>query len=1202
MRFSSLKWLNVFSLLAVFGLLTGAASGWAERSERILLIYSCHPTSLVSDKVLSGIQSVLGHRNAVAMDVEYMDALRHGDSYSQQHFLTGLKYRLSARPDYDLVMVVGNPALTLAGEHHQTLFRGSPLVFLGIKSPEYARELSERGVATGVIAQPSVLETLRLMRQLMPQRQQVHIVSDGTPAIQPLLDQTLSAFQRIKGFTPHVMSLQQLHWSDFHNHLQHLNEDDTLLLLSARQDAAGVSRAFSDSLNEILAHAQVPVFHLWEHGMGEGVLGGAVISHFEQGRVAAEQARKILRGTPASHIPALFKSPNMIQVDVREALRFGVDRSRIPANAVRLYDSPSFLDRHQTSVIWALSMLPILIGLLFFLWRQGRSRLRLSRKLSDKQMQLRLLIRTIPDLVWFKDLEGRYIMCNRAMEEFLGLAEADVAGKTVHDLFDAAIADPIHQIDQMVMESRTTHTFEQHMKSVVGKVSLDIETIRVPFFDAEGALQGVLGIGRDITRRVAAERHSQEREALLSAVINEMPGLFSLKDAEGRFLLCNDNVARQHNSAPEVMVGKDEADLGMSPAEADDIRKQVRTLMEYGRSEVVYENSIDAETGEVRHYKSTRKPIVDGRGNQQIIVIAQDITDLAQAQQSLRENEQKLSRILDGVDAYIYLKDAAGNYLFVNRLVRELWQLNDAEILGKSDDAFFDEESVRLIRDMDNRVLNHGETVKSEEHITPTSTGQPMSFQVTKMPLRNEQGDIYALCGISVDMTARLEYQKQLEHMAHYDVLTGILNRSYFSQILQQQMTQARRSKDTLLILYIDLDGFKQLNDTHGHDVGDHFLACMARRLQDVLGEQATLARYGGDEFIAVMPHVFRKDVTDTMLQRILDELSESVAVDGLLLRVTASIGVTQYPQQDEQDADQMVRQANRAMFDAKMRGKNRFHYFDSELSRRIVDRTTNLKRLEKALENDEFELYFQPKVNMKTGQVIGAEALIRWHHPNRGVLPPGLFLPDTETDLVGVQIGDWVIAEALRTLSDWRVQGREIPISVNVSNLQLSQTNFVEKLSQNLALYPHIKHGSLIMEILETSSLDDLSDVTHTINQCEALGVYFAIDDFGTGYSSLAYLKDLPAQQLKIDRSFVQDILRNPDDLTIVQGVSSLGRAFGMEVIAEGVEEEEHGCVLLELGCELGQGYGIARPMPVTDFGDWMDSWRPPERWLAYE
>ncbi|MFL0807324.1 MAG: EAL domain-containing protein [Oceanobacter sp.] len=1203
MLFSSLRWLNTFLyVVALWLMLAGSSLSLADRSERVLLIYSCHPTSLVSDSVLAGIQSVLGQRDSVVLDVEFMDAVRHGDHYSQQHFLTGLKYRLSGRPDYDLVMVAGNAALALAGEHHQTLFRESPLVFLGVKNQEYARELSERGIATGVIAQPSVLETLRLMRQLVPERKQVHIVSDDTPIDQPLLDQTLNAFRRIKGLTPHVLSLQHLRWSELNHQLQHLDDDDTLLLLSARQDADGISRGFSESLQEMLAHIQVPVFHLWEHGMGEGILGGAMVSHFEQGRVAAEYAEKILGSTPVSHIPALFKSPNILQVDVREALRLGIDELRIPDNAVRLYDTPSFLDRHQTSVVWALSMLPILIGLLFFLWRQGRSRLRLSRKLSDKQMQLSLLIRTIPDLVWFKDLDGRYIMCNRAMEEFLGVEEARMAGKTVHELFDASIADAIQEIDQTVMNTRSPHTFEQHMKSVEGKASLDIETIRVPFFDAEGTLQGVLGIGRDITRRVAAEQHSQEREALLSAVINEMPELFSLKDAAGRFLLCNDNVARQYGSVPEAMVGKNEADLGMSPALASEIKEHVCSLMEYGRSEMVYEDSIDAESGEVRHYKSTRKPIIDGQGGRQIIVIAQDITDLARAQQRLRENEQKLNRILDGVDAYIYLKDTSGNYLFVNRLVRELWQLNDAEILGKSDETFFDQDSVRLIRDMDNRVLNHGETVKSEEYITPSSTGQSMSFQVTKMPLRNEQGDIYALCGISVDMTARLEYQRQLEHMAHYDVLTGILNRSYFSQILQEQMIQARHCKGTLLILYIDLDGFKQLNDTHGHDVGDHFLACMARRLQDVLGEQATLARYGGDEFITVMPHVFRKNMTDNMLQRILDELSESVAVDGLLLRVTASIGVTHYPQQEEQDADQMVRQANRAMFDAKMRGKNRYHYFDSELSRRIADRTSNLKRLEKALENNEFELYFQPKVNMKTGKVIGAEALIRWCHPTRGILPPGLFLPDTETDLLGVKIGDWVIAKALSTLSEWQAQGCLVPISVNVSNLQLSQTNFVEKLAQNLDLYPNLKPGSLEMEILETSSLYDLSEVTKTIHQCEVMGVYFSLDDFGTGYSSMTYLKQLPARQLKIDRSFVQDILKNPDDLTIVKGVFSLASAFGMEVVAEGVEEEEHGCVLLALGCELGQGYGIARPMPVADFSEWMEKWQPPECWLSYE
>jgi EAL domain-containing protein (putative c-di-GMP-specific phosphodiesterase class I) len=285
-------------------------------------------------------------------------------------------------------------------------------------------------------------------------------------------------------------------------------------------------------------------------------------------------------------------------------------------------------------------------------------------------------------------------------------------------------------------------------------------------------------------------------------------------------------------------------------------------------------------------------------------------------------------------------------------------------------------------------------------------------------------------------------------------------------------------------------------------------------------------------------------------------------------------------------------------MYQAKLAGKNRYHIFDAEQDRSVRGHHESLEHIRRALGAREFVLHYQPKVNMRTGAIIGAEALIRWQHPERGLLPPDVFLPVIENHPLAVDIGEWVIDTALRQMEDWRAAGLDIPVSVNVGARQLLQADFVDRLHGILARHPAFLPGDLEMEVLETSALDDLAHVSRVIEACREIGVNFALDDFGTGYSSLTYLKRLPVSQLKIDQSFVRDMLDDPDDLAILQGIIGLAAAFYRPVIAEGVETVEHGTLLLQLGCELAQGYGIARPMPAAGFPGWALAWRPDPAW----
>ncbi len=477
--------------------------------------------------------------------------------------------------------------------------------------------------------------------------------------------------------------------------------------------------------------------------------------------------------------------------------------------------------------------------------------------------------------------------------------------------------------------------------------------------------------------------------------------------------------------------------------------------------------------------------------------------------------------------------------------------------------------------------------------------GEVYAEMLTISAVRDAQNNPQQYVALFSDITTAKEHQKQLEHIAHYDSLTSLPNRVVLADRLHQAMAQALRRGQRLAVVFLDLDGFKSVNDKHGHEAGDQLLIALSDRMKQALREGDTLARMGGDEFVAVLMDL--NDAADSlpMLARLLSAAAQPVPFKDFMLQVSASVGVTFYPQVGEVDADQLLRQSDQAMYQAKLAGKNRYHIFDAEQDRSLRGYHESLERIQCALAAGEFVLHYQPKVNMRKGTVIGAEALIRWQHPQRGLLAPAAFLPVVEDHPLAVDIGDWVIESALRQVASWRVLGLHMPVSVNLGARQLQELDFVSKLRALLARYPTIRAGDLELEVLETSALEDMTRMSQVIESCRELGVMFSLDDFGTGYSSLTYLKRLQVAQLKIDQSFVRDMLDDPDDLAILEGVIGLATAFGRQVIAEGVETVECASLLLQLGCELAQGYGIARPMPGAELAAWSTAWRPDSAWF---
>ena len=593
------------------------------------------------------------------------------------------------------------------------------------------------------------------------------------------------------------------------------------------------------------------------------------------------------------------------------------------------------------------------------------------------------------------------------------------------------------------------------------------------------------------------------------------------------------------------------------------------------------------------HLQATRAQDEDEGGAAVIRITLSDITERKHAEIKLHLAACVFTHTREG----ILITEPDGTILEVNDAFTRITGYRRDEVLGRNphllssgfhDPLFF----AALWRDLTEKGHWYGEIWNRRKD------GETYPEMLTISAVRNAQGQTQQYVGLFSDITTLKTHQQQLEHIAHYDMLTTLPNRVLLADRLQQALTQSQRRGQPVAVILLDLDGFKAINDDYGHESGDQLLITVATRMKQALREGDTLARIGGDEFVAVLPDLADVAACVPLLTRLLAAAATPVRIGDLTLQVSASLGITFYPQVDDVDADQLLRQADQAMYQAKLAGKNRYHLFDLKNDTNIRSHHKSLERIRRALVEHELVLYYQPKVNLRTGTVIGAEALIRWQHPEQGLLPPAAFLPVIEDHPLAVEIGEWVIDTALTQIETWRAEGLNLPVSVNIGARQLQQ-NFVQRLRARLAMHPSVLPSSLELEVLETSALEDLTGVSQVIAHCREIGVRFALDDFGVGYSSLTYLKQLAVALIKIDQSFVRDMLNDPDDLAILEGVIGLAAAFRREIIAEGVETVEHGEMLLQFGCELAQGYGIARPMPAADLPGWAAAWRPDPHWV---
>ncbi len=809
----------------------------------------------------------------------------------------------------------------------------------------------------------------------------------------------------------------------------------------------------------------------------------------------------------------------------------------------------------------------------------------------DSNRLLELFVEHAPVALAMFDREMRYLAVSRRWAEDHGIDAREVVGRSHYE------------VNPEVPE-RWKETHRRGLAGETQQVEVDrydradgaIEWIRwqiTPWRADDGSVGGIVLFYEDITGRKRAEAQLRESKEVLQLFIDRAPAALAMFDREMRYLAVSRRWLEENSLLGQEILGRSHYEI------VPDVPERWRAAHRRGlageRLEAD-EDRFERADGAVRWIRWEVVPWRAGDGSVGgIILFAEDITRQKATEERLRLAASVFTHASEG----ILITDPNGTILEVNDAFARITGYSREEVIGQNPRVLRSGlQSREFYANMWGSLRRDGQW--AGEIWNRTKDGNIYAEMLSINAIRDADGKTVQYVALFFDITEQKEHERQLEHIAHHDALTGLPNRVLLADRLRQTMAQVRRHGQYLAVVFLDLDGFKEVNDRYGHESGDRLLTAVSARMKSALREGDTLARLGGDEFVAVLLDLPDHNSAEAVLDRLLAAAAEEVWLDGWAVRVSASAGVALYPSQEGVDADLLLRQAGQAMYEAKLAGRNRFHYFDPSHDVMVRGRHENLERIRQALSAGEFVLYFQPIVNMRSNKVVGAEALIRWRHPQRGLLPPAMFLPVVEGHPLSVELGEWVIASALAQKEAWRAAGLDLAVSVNVGAFELQQANFVNRLRALLAAHPVAEPSRLEVEVLETSALEDIVQTSKVMEACHEMGVSFALDDFGSGYSSLTYLQRLPVSVLKIDQSFVRDMIEEPENLAILEAVLGLAGAFRRKVIAEGVETPEHGLMLLQLGCELAQGYGIARPMPGSELPGWAAIWRSDPRWAA--
>lgn len=826
-------------------------------------------------------------------------------------------------------------------------------------------------------------------------------------------------------------------------------------------------------------------------------------------------------------------------------------------------------------------------------------KLRAANTCSDPELLaalhcFRSLTDCTDDYMYLKDRNHVFLTATRSMSDFVRDAEAavELAGKTVYELFPESMADVLYGLDRKVLvKGERTNEIQELLRADGSHCWIDNR--KYPLKNGEGQVIGIFGICPNITQPLDAERKLRESRDLLQLFVEHAPAALSMLDHEMRYLAVSRRWLQDFNLVEEEVLGRSHYEVFPRLPESWKVLHQ-RALA--GEAMRINEDSFTQPDGSVHWLRREYRPWRTADGSVGgILAFVEEIT----REKRDREQLELAASVFREAHEGIVICDPQGAILDVNETFTRVTGYSRDEALGRNPRMLKSgRQSAEFYQDMWRALQENGQW--SGEMWNRAKDGRIYPERLKVNAVYDQGGQVRHYVGLFSDITREKEHEQVIARMAHYDALTNLPNRTLFADRLQQAMAHAHRRRQTLAVVCVDLDGFRSVNERCGHDAGDHLLTELGARMAKVLREGDTLARIGGDKFAATILDVGERKSARHLLERLLAAASQQEVCGRDDVRISASMGVAYYSHEQNIDAGHLLRQAEQAMYQAKLAGKNRCQIFDPAQDVVLHSQEEELEEIRQAFDRGELVLYYQPCVNMSTGALVRTEALVRWQHPARGLLPPAEFLPVIEDHELIDRLGEWAIESVLAQMEVWRAAGLETPISVNIAAHHLQQPDFVDRLRLLLDEHPRVRPGWLELEVLESSALRDVAQVSNVLAQCRELGVSIALDDFGTGYSSLTWLRRLPVNILKIDQSFVREMLDNPDDLTILEGVLSLAAAFDRLAVAEGVETVEHGRLLLQLGCVYGQGYGIARPMPADQIPAWRAAWQPDPSWVS--
>ncbi|HSV70753.1 MAG TPA: EAL domain-containing protein [Methylibium sp.] len=778
-----------------------------------------------------------------------------------------------------------------------------------------------------------------------------------------------------------------------------------------------------------------------------------------------------------------------------------------------------------------------------------------------------------PGAMLLLDGQAQALRVNRAFTAYTGLVPESARGDGWHRL----LAEESLVALRAALRGERGFTLELRLRAALGAPERRADCAAQRQAGESGGWVCVL---HELSAAQRAELAARAQAELFHLLADSVPALIA-------YYRAGDNVCQFANRQYAQAFGLDEqtilgrtAEQIIGPAAWQQIQPYVETVEKLGRS-ARYERRLDPPSAPPRWLEVHLQPHLDACGAViGCFVLVSDITRHRVAELAVRESEERLAKFMEAsAEGIVFHKD--GIITDANPPACALTGHALDELLGRRTLDFIAPDQVAKVT----AVMMQGlETAYESAIIDANGARIPVEFIVRTL-LRN--GERHRMT-IVRDLRDRQAAQARIHHLAHHDTLTGLPNRLAFMEQLDHLMALAGSGGQALALLFIDLDHFKRVNDSLGHLAGDALLQVVAQRITAVLRATDLVARFGGDEFMVLLSGDTRPDDAADVARKLLAAIEAPQHVEGRPISVTPSIGIAMYPDDGDTPAE-LIKHADTAMYLAKSRGRATFEFFDAALATSAYDALVMEGELSEALERNEFVLHFQPQVHARDGRLVGAEALLRWQHPTRGLLGPDAFIPLAERQRIMLPLGRWVLQEATRCARRWADAGLSgLPVAVNLSTLQFQAPDFVATVEQVLA-EAGLPGTLLELEVTERMLMDDLPDMSRRLEQLKALGVRLSVDDFGTGWSSLAHLKALPIDKMKIDRSFVTDLPGERDSVAIVRAIIQMARSLGITVIAEGVETEGQRAFLARERCDELQGEAVSPPLPALAFETWV-------------